>query len=181
VFLKSGQGLQLNADIKCYFRDFHHFRETLLRVFFTKLRDPIELIEKNLKRIKLSLSGVNGPTTPTTLEGFCNTLRFLFIKRLKMRLILRGNMCLGSVSGERLPKQVETYLLEWEVNKSQVINSYKILMPCLHRQDVLFSVSRELKTPPAPPSNKRLATEAALQVAEVVRPLFLISGNMYEI
>ncbi len=26
VFLKSGQGIQLNADIKCYFRYFHHFR-----------------------------------------------------------------------------------------------------------------------------------------------------------
>jgi hypothetical protein len=78
VFLKSGQGLQLNADIKCYFRDFHHFRETLLRFFFAKLRDPIVVIEKNLKRIKLTLSGVDGPTTPTTLEGFCNTLRFLF-------------------------------------------------------------------------------------------------------
>jgi hypothetical protein len=41
-------------------------------------------------------------------------------------------------------------------------------MPCLHRQDVLFPVSRELKIPP-PPSNKRLATDAALQVAEVAR------------
>ena len=65
-------------DIKCYFRDFQHFRETLLRVFFTKLRDPVPVIEKNLKRIKLTLSGVDGPTTPTTLEGFCNTLKFLF-------------------------------------------------------------------------------------------------------
>ena len=64
VFLKSGQGLQLNTDIKCYFRDFHHFRETLLRVFFTKLRDPIAVIEKNPKRIKLTFSGVDGPTTP---------------------------------------------------------------------------------------------------------------------
>ena len=41
-------------------------------------------------------------------------------------------------------------------------------MHCLHRQDVLFSDSRELKNPPTP-SNKRLATETALQVAEVVR------------
>ena len=41
-------------------------------------------------------------------------------------------------------------------------------MPCLHRQDVLFSDSRESKTL-TPPSKKRLATEAALQVAEVVR------------
>jgi hypothetical protein len=61
VFLKSGQGLQLNADMKCYFRDFNHFRETLLRVFFTKLRDSIAVIENNLKRIKLTISGTDGP------------------------------------------------------------------------------------------------------------------------
>ncbi len=66
VFLKSGQGLQLNADIKCYFRSFHHFRETLLRVFFTKLREPIAVIEQNLKRIKLALSGVDGLRLPLT-------------------------------------------------------------------------------------------------------------------
>ena len=65
-------------DIKCHFRDFQHFRETLLRVFFTNLRDPIVVIENNLKKIKLTLSGVDGPTTPTTAEGFCNALRFLF-------------------------------------------------------------------------------------------------------
>ncbi len=41
-------------------------------------------------------------------------------------------------------------------------------MPCLHTQDVIFSDSRESKTL-TPPSNKRQATEAALQVAEVVR------------
>ena len=41
-------------------------------------------------------------------------------------------------------------------------------MSCLHIQDVSFSDSRESKTPP-PPYNKRLATEASLQVAEVVR------------
>ena len=41
-------------------------------------------------------------------------------------------------------------------------------MPCLHRQDVLFSDSRESKTP-NPPPNKRLATEATLQVAEAVK------------
>ena len=41
-------------------------------------------------------------------------------------------------------------------------------MPCLHRQDVLFSDSRESKTPNSSP-NKRLATNAALQVAEVVK------------
>ncbi len=35
VFLQSGQGLQLNRDIKCYFRDFTHFGEVLLRLFFT--------------------------------------------------------------------------------------------------------------------------------------------------
>ncbi len=78
VYLKSGQGLQLNRNVKCYFLDFKHFREVLLRLFFTKLKNPISVIEKNLKRIKLTLTGVDGPTTPTTLEGFCNTLRFLF-------------------------------------------------------------------------------------------------------
>ncbi len=41
-------------------------------------------------------------------------------------------------------------------------------MPCLHRQDVIFSDSRESKTP-NPPPNKRLAAEATLQVTEVVK------------
>ena len=134
VFLKSDQGLQLNADIKCYFRDFHHFRETLLRVFFTKLRDPVAVIEKNLKRVKLTLSGVDGHTTPTTLEVFCNTLRFLF-NQAPLDAAYPERQQVSRIR-ERLPKQVETYLLKWEVSNSQVINPYKILMPCLHRQDV---------------------------------------------
>ncbi len=37
VFLKLGQGLQLNTDIKCYFKSFKKFKETLFHVFFTKL------------------------------------------------------------------------------------------------------------------------------------------------
>ena len=41
LYLKSGQGLQLNPDIKCSFRSFVHFREVILRIFFTKLKDPI--------------------------------------------------------------------------------------------------------------------------------------------
>jgi len=41
-------------------------------------------------------------------------------------------------------------------------------MPCLHRQDVLFSDSKELKTY-NPPSTKRPAPDAALQVTEVVK------------
>jgi hypothetical protein len=69
VFLKSGQELQLQSN-KCYFKDFQNFKETILRTFFTKLRDPIAVIESKIKRIKLTLSGVDGPTTPTTLEGF---------------------------------------------------------------------------------------------------------------
>jgi hypothetical protein len=77
VFLKSGQGLRLQQN-KCYFHNFQNFKETILRTFFTKLRDPIAVIESNIKRIKLPLSGVDGPTSPATLEGFCNTLRFLF-------------------------------------------------------------------------------------------------------
>ena len=40
-------------------------------------------------------------------------------------------------------------------------------MPCLHRQDVLFSDSHESETP-SNPSNKRPTTEAAIQVSEVV-------------
>ena len=68
---------------------------------------------------------------------------------------------------ERLPKQVETYLLEWEANNAQVINRCDVLMPCLHRQDVLFAKSQESKTS-STPSNKRQATEATIQVAEVV-------------
>ena len=67
VFLKSGQGLQLNRDIKCYFHNFQRNREAIKGLFFIPLRDPIAMIEKNLKRIKLTLTGVDGPTTPTTL------------------------------------------------------------------------------------------------------------------
>ncbi len=33
VFLKSGKGLQLNLDIKCYFRKFQHFREVIIDLF----------------------------------------------------------------------------------------------------------------------------------------------------
>ena len=68
---------------------------------------------------------------------------------------------------ERPPKKVETYLLEWELNNVQIINSYNVLMSCLHRQDVIWSDSREFKTP-STPSYKRPTTEAAIQVAEVV-------------
>ncbi len=163
VFLKSGQGLQLSSDIKCYFSSFKQFKETLLRVFFTKLRDPIAVIERNLKRIKLTLSGVDGPTTPTTLEGFCNTLKFLF-NQAPLDASYPERQHISRIR-ERIPKQVETYLLEWEVNNSQIINSYMSLMPCLHRQDVLFSDSKESKTS-NPSSNKRLASDVALKVAE---------------
>ena len=58
-------------------------------------------------------------------------------------------------------------MLEWKVTNAQLINRYDILMPCLHRQDVSFSDSYESKTP-STPSNKRPATEVAIQVAEVV-------------
>jgi hypothetical protein len=58
-------------------------------------------------------------------------------------------------------------MLEWEVNNAQVRNRYDVLMPCLHRQDVLFSYPHESKTP-STPSNKRPTTEAVIQVAEVV-------------
>ena len=143
VFFKSGQGLQLQQN-KCYFKDFQNFKETILRTFFTKLRDPIAVIESNIKRIQLTLSGVNGPTAPTTLEGFCNTLRFLF-NQAPLDALYPERQHVSRIR-ERLPKQVETYLLEWEVKNSHVINSYKILMPCLHRQEVFVSDSREPKT-----------------------------------
>ena len=32
VCLKSGQDLQLNREVKCYFRDFAHFREVIISV-----------------------------------------------------------------------------------------------------------------------------------------------------
>ena len=59
------------------------------------------------------------------------------------------------------------YLVEWELNNNQVINRYDVLMPCLHRQDVLFADSIDPKRSPTP-FNKRTAFEAPLQVAEVV-------------
>ncbi len=68
---------------------------------------------------------------------------------------------------ERFPKQVEAYLLEWEVNNNQVINRYDVLMPCLHKQNVLFADFLESEGPPTP-SSKRRAFEAPLLVAEVV-------------
>ena len=168
VHLKSGQGLQLNSDVKCYFRSFAHFREVIIGLFFTKLKDPIAVIEKSLKRIKLSLTGPDGPTTPTSLEGFCNTLRFLF-NQAPVDAPYPERQQVSRLR-ERLPKQVEAYLLEWEVNNNQVINRYDVLMPCLHRQDVLFADSIESKGTPNP-SNKRPAFEAPLQVAEVVGDL----------
>ena len=78
VFLKSGVGLQLNKDTKVYICDFSHFKNVVVRLFFNKLKDPLAVIEKNIKRIKLSLSGPDRPTTPTSLEGFANTLPFPF-------------------------------------------------------------------------------------------------------
>jgi hypothetical protein len=54
-----------------------------------------------------------------------------------------------------------------EVNNATAINSYAILMPCLHIQEVLFSDSQESKNQPSS-STKRPAREAALQASEVV-------------
>jgi hypothetical protein len=121
VYLKSGQGLQLNRDVKCYFRDFAHFKEVILGLLFTKLRDPIAVIEKNLKRIKcIALTGTGGPTTPTTLEGFSNTLRFLF-SQAPAEAAYPERQKVSRIR-ERLPKQVETHLLELELNNAQVTN-----------------------------------------------------------
>ena len=165
VFLKSGQGLQLQPN-NCYFRNFRDFKDQVSGVFFTELRDPIAVIESSMKRVKLTVHGVDGPTTPTTLEGFCNTLRFLF-NQAPLDALYPERQQVSRVR-ERLPKQVETYLLEWEVNNRMRIDSYLLLMPCLHRQDVLFSDSKESKTPNQS-SHKRPAHEAALQMAEVVK------------
>jgi hypothetical protein len=95
LYLKPGQGLHMIRDVKCYFCDFTYFREVILGLFFTKLRDPITVIEKNLKRIKLTLKGTDGPTLPTTLEGFCNAFRFLFNQFPRKPLIRRGNRFQG--------------------------------------------------------------------------------------
>jgi hypothetical protein len=110
VYLKSDHGLQLNRVVKRYFCDFAHFKEVILGLFFTKLRDPIAVIEKNLIRIKLTLTGADGPFTPTTLEGFCNTLRFLFNQAPAEGAYPERQQV--SRIRERLPKQVETDLLE---------------------------------------------------------------------
>ena len=165
VFLKSGQGLQLQMN-NCYFRDFLDFKDKVSGVFFTELRDPIAVIESSMKRVKLTVHGVDGPTTPTTLEGFCNTIRFL-CNQAPLDASYPERQQVSRIR-ERLPKQVETHLLEWEVNNRKVINSYLSLTPCLHRQDVLFSDSKESKTPNQS-SHKRPAHEAALQVAEVFK------------
>ena len=63
VFLKSGQGLQLKQN-KSYFKDFQNFKETILRTFFTKLRNPIAVLESNIKRIKLTLPVWMGQQPP---------------------------------------------------------------------------------------------------------------------
>ncbi len=106
VYLKSVQGLQHNCNVKGYFCDFAHFREVILGLFFTKLRDPIAVIEKNLKRIKLTLTGTDGPTTPTTLENFCNMLQFLF-NQAPAEAAYPERQQFSRIR-ERLPKQVET-------------------------------------------------------------------------
>jgi len=165
VCLQLGQGLQLNRDVKCYFRDFEHFRDFILGFFFTKLRDLIAVIDKNLKRVKLTLMGTDGPTTPTTLEFFCNNLRFLF-NQAPAEAAYPERQQVSRIR-ERLPKQVETYLLEWDLNNAQGVNRYNVLMPCLHRQDAFFSESQESKTP-STLSNKRPTTEGDIQVVEVV-------------
>jgi hypothetical protein len=60
------------------FAIFAQFREVILDLFFIKVRDLIAVIKRNLKRIELTLTVTDGLTTPTTLEGICNALRFVF-------------------------------------------------------------------------------------------------------
>jgi hypothetical protein len=163
VFLKSGVRLRLSKDTKVYFGDFSYFKNAIVRLFFTKLKDPLAVIEKNIKRIKLSISGSDGPTMPTTLEEFANTLRFLF-NQAPMEASYPERQHIPRIR-DHLPKQVESYLLVWEVNIAQIINTFESLVPCLYRQDVLFAETLESKTSPNT-SNKRVATEA-LQAAWV--------------
>jgi len=47
-----------------------------------------------------------------------------------------------------------------------VIDTFEILMPCFHRQDVLFAETLESKVSPNT-SNKRADTEALLQASDV--------------
>ena len=75
--LKSGHDLYLVADKRCYLDLFLYFKRALVKYLFTELKDPIAVIENNLKRIRLTLAGADEPTSPTTLDRFCNTLRFL--------------------------------------------------------------------------------------------------------
>ena len=92
VYLKSGQGIQLNRDVKCYFRDFAFFKEVIIGLFFTKLRNPIAVIEKNLKRMKLTLTGTYGPTMPTTLEGIVTVpIRSNMVRFSSVPHIVRSN------------------------------------------------------------------------------------------
>jgi hypothetical protein len=164
--LKTAHGFfQPSADV-CYFRCFLDFKEALIEYFFTKLKDPIQVIEDSLTRIKLSLSGSDGPTTPTTLEGFCNTLRFLFDQAPTADPYSERQQV--ARIRKRLPKQVEAYLGEWEIDNNKRIDNFVSLMPCLHRQDVLHSDSLELKNHQNT-SNKRPSTsDASLRGAEVM-------------
>jgi hypothetical protein len=164
--LKSEHGLFQPSSDACYFRCFLDFKEALIEYFFTKLKDPIQVIEDSLTRIKLSLSGSDGPTTPTTLEGFCNTLRFLFDQAPTADPYSERQQV--ARIRKRLPKQVEAYLGEWEINNNKRIDNFVSLMPCLHRQDVLHSDSLELKNHQNT-SNKRPSTsDASLRGAEVM-------------
>ena len=65
-----------------------------------------------MKRIKITLYGVDGPTTPTTLEGCCNTLRFFFYQA-PLEASYRERQQVSRIR-ERLTKLVETYFTETE-------------------------------------------------------------------
>ncbi len=165
VFLKSGRGLFMDPKARCYFSSFEVFKTAIENYFFTELKDPLTIIEKSVKRIKLTLSGADGPTTPTTLEGFCNTLRFLFNQAPSDSPYSERHQV--SRIRERLPKQVESYLVEWELNNKKRIDSFEFLMPCLHRQDILHHETLESKNQQPNTSNKRPPPDAFLQVTEV--------------
>ena len=73
-------------------------RWLLLYTSSQKLKDPIAIVENNFKRIILTLAGADGPSTSTILEGFCNTLRFLFSQAPVKAPYLGDSMSLGSES-----------------------------------------------------------------------------------
>ncbi len=71
--------------------------EVILGIFFTNFREPVAAIEKNLKRIKLTLTGTDRPTTLTTLESFLQQ------SPISLQPSFRGSRLFGKASGFKDP------------------------------------------------------------------------------